>query len=109
MAKALERDYGIIITWIEDKAENTYQNALYSAAILHANNVSRVIVVTQAWHLPRALSALPQVGIAAAPALGWPLFRGWTNKFQVREPAELQISLRRMWRIISLRRLLITN
>jgi uncharacterized SAM-binding protein YcdF (DUF218 family) len=68
MAQVMERDYGIKPTWIEDKSQNTFQNAVYSAAILRRNNISRVIVVTQAWHMPRALWALSQAGITAIPA-----------------------------------------
>ena len=68
MAEVLEHDYGIRPTWIEDRAENTFQNAIFSAAILRANKISRVIVVSQAWHLPRALWAFAKAGITAAPA-----------------------------------------
>jgi uncharacterized SAM-binding protein YcdF (DUF218 family) len=68
MAEALERDFGIKATWIEDKSENTFQNATFSAAILRAHNISRVIVVTQAWHMPRALWAFSRTGISAVPA-----------------------------------------
>ena len=68
MAEVLESDYGINPTWIEDKSKNTFQNATYSAAILRANNISRVIIVSQAWHIPRALWAFSQAGISAVPA-----------------------------------------
>ena len=68
MAQALERDFGIKATWIEGRAANTYENGAYSAAILKANNVTRVIVVTQAWHMPRALWSLAHAGVIAIPA-----------------------------------------
>jgi uncharacterized SAM-binding protein YcdF (DUF218 family) len=68
MAHTLDQDYGIKATWIEGRADNTYQNGAYSAAILKANNISRVIVVTAAWHLPRAVWAFAHAGMTAIPA-----------------------------------------
>lgn len=68
MAQALERDFGIKATWTEGRAATTYENGAYSAAILRANNVTRVIVVTQAWHLPRALWSFAHAGMIAIPA-----------------------------------------
>lgn len=68
MAHAFAQDYGIRPTWLEQEASNTYENGAYSAAILKANNISRVIVVTQAWHMPRALWSFEHAGIAAIPA-----------------------------------------
>lgn len=68
MADTLEEDYGIKTRWLEERAQNTYQNGAFSAAILKANNISRVIVVTEAWHLPRAVWAFAHAGITAIPA-----------------------------------------
>jgi uncharacterized SAM-binding protein YcdF (DUF218 family) len=68
MAQTLEQDYGIKTTWLEESADNTYQNGAYSAAILKANNISRVIVVTEAWHLPRSVWAFAHAGMTAIPA-----------------------------------------
>lgn len=68
MAHTLEQDYGIKTSWLEEEAGNTYQNGALSAAILKANNISRVIVVTEAWHLPRAVWAFAHAGMIAIPA-----------------------------------------
>ena len=68
MARTLEGDYGIKATWLEEKAANTFQNGAYSAAILKANNIRRVIVVTEAWHLPRAIWSFRHAGMIAIPA-----------------------------------------
>lgn len=68
MVQTLEEDYGIKATWLEERAGNTYQNGAYSAAILKAHNISRVIIVTEAWHLPRAVWAFTHAGMAAIPA-----------------------------------------
>lgn len=68
MARALEQDYGIKATWIEKRATTTFENGTYSAAIFKANNISRVIVVTEAWHLPRAVWSFAHAGMTAIPA-----------------------------------------
>lgn len=68
MAHALEQDYGIKPRWIEDKSRNTFENGSYSATILKANSITRVIVVTDAWHMPRALWAFAHAGLIAVPA-----------------------------------------
>ena len=68
MAHALERDYGIKATWLEEQAANTYENGAYSAKILKAHGLARVILVTQAWHLPRAVWSFAQAGMTAIPA-----------------------------------------
>jgi uncharacterized SAM-binding protein YcdF (DUF218 family) len=68
MAQTLEQDYGIKTTWLEENADNTYQNGTYSAAIFKANNIERVIVVTEAWHLPRSVWAFAHAGMIAIPA-----------------------------------------
>jgi uncharacterized SAM-binding protein YcdF (DUF218 family) len=66
---------------IESRARNTRENARYSLDLLGSLNVGRVIVVSDAWHLPRALmlfrraaGALAVEGRAAgvrAGHLGW--------------------------------------
>lgn len=68
MAHTFQEDYGIKTTWLEEKANNTFENGAYSAAILKANHISRVIVVTQAWHMPRALWSFAHAGMTAIPA-----------------------------------------
>lgn len=54
--------------WIEDKSRNTFENGAYSATILKANNIARVIVVTEAWHMPRAVWSFARAGMTAIPA-----------------------------------------
>jgi uncharacterized SAM-binding protein YcdF (DUF218 family) len=68
MARTLERDYGIKATWLEEQAHNTFENGAYSARIFKANGIARVIVVTDAWHMPRAIWSFAHAGITAIPA-----------------------------------------
>ena len=57
--------------WVEDQARNTAENAIFSAAILHREGVERVILVTQAWHLKRAMPLFEQqdLRVLAAPTV----------------------------------------
>jgi uncharacterized SAM-binding protein YcdF (DUF218 family) len=48
---------------LEDKALNTRENALYSQAIARAHGFSRIVVVTSAFHMERALGCFASVGM----------------------------------------------
>jgi uncharacterized SAM-binding protein YcdF (DUF218 family) len=48
---------------LEDKALNTRENALYSHAIARARGFSRVVVVTSAFHMDRAVGCFASVGM----------------------------------------------
>lgn len=69
MRQALEQDFRVTPKWVEGQSRNTYENAAYSKAMLDAAGIRKALVVTHAWHMPRALSVFEQVGltITAAP------------------------------------------
>ena len=68
MQEAAERDFGAKVKWVETKSADTAENALYSARMLKADNVRRVALVSQAWHLPRAVALFEAQGIEAVAA-----------------------------------------
>lgn len=68
MAESLESDFGVSPRWIEKKSRSTAENAEYSAAILHDAGVKKAHLVTQAWHLPRAMREFKRHGIEIVPA-----------------------------------------
>ncbi|HTN12550.1 MAG TPA: YdcF family protein [Acetobacteraceae bacterium] len=76
MARVLARDFATPTRWVEARSQNTWQNAEFSAAILREAGISSVYVVSNGWHLRRALIAFRHFGIAATPAPvrleGWP-------------------------------------
>ncbi len=53
----------------ERNSRNTYENALYSASVLHPTPAQKWLLVTSAWHMPRAMSCFRKAGwnVAAAP------------------------------------------
>lgn len=51
---------------VEDRARNTFENALYSGRILRQHGLTRVVVVTDGFHLPRALYVFRRLGLQVA-------------------------------------------
>jgi uncharacterized SAM-binding protein YcdF (DUF218 family) len=54
---------------IEDKSVNTWENAVFSAAALKAAGLApKAILVTSAFHMPRAVMSFRKNGIEVVPA-----------------------------------------
>ncbi len=68
MAQSLQHDFGVLPSWKEERAQNTWENAQYSAAILRAAGIHSVYVVTHAWHMRRSLIAFRAAGLVATAA-----------------------------------------
>jgi uncharacterized SAM-binding protein YcdF (DUF218 family) len=47
---------------IEDKARNTDENARFTAAIVHPEASQRWLIVTSAFHMPRAMGVFEKAG-----------------------------------------------
>lgn len=73
MADSLRNDFHLPVRWVEDQSRDTWENARFSAAILHAAGINSVYVVTSSWHMRRALLSFEGTGltVTAAPT---PLF-----------------------------------
>jgi len=68
MARALREDFRVPVRWVEDRSENTAENAAYSAELLRRDHVARVLLVTDAMHMPRAERMFRKSGIEVVPA-----------------------------------------
>ena len=68
MARGLHDEFGVTVRWIEPVSEDTWQNAQFSAAMLHAAGINSVYLVSDAWHLRRGAMAFARFGIATTPA-----------------------------------------
>jgi uncharacterized SAM-binding protein YcdF (DUF218 family) len=53
---------------LEDQSRSTYENALYTAELLQERDLDRVLLVTSALHMPRALATFRAAGVNAVPA-----------------------------------------
>ncbi len=69
MKAALEGDFSVPVTWAEDRSRTTFENALYLKKLLEADHVTNVVVVTNSWHMRRALWSFERVGLHPIP---WP-------------------------------------
>jgi uncharacterized SAM-binding protein YcdF (DUF218 family) len=54
--------------WMQNKSQNTYEDALFSAQMLNDKSISRVILVTSAMHMPRSVALFEAQGIEVIPA-----------------------------------------
>lgn len=66
------REFGASVRWVEKQSRDTRENALRSLALLERNGVTRVVLVTHGWHMPRAwryfqTAGAGRVEIVAAP------------------------------------------
>jgi uncharacterized SAM-binding protein YcdF (DUF218 family) len=69
MKAALEQDFAVPVAWAEDRSRTTWENALDTARLLLPQKLRVVVLVTQAWHLPRALWSFERAGFTPLP---WP-------------------------------------
>ncbi|TXL62438.1 YdcF family protein [Zeimonas arvi] len=68
MKRTLEDTFGTPVRWVEEASRDTGENAQRSAAILKAAGISRVVLVTQAYHMPRAAASFRRAGLTVLPA-----------------------------------------
>lgn len=68
MANVLQNEFGVPVRWIEGQSLNTAQNAIFSARMLTNVGVTRVYLVTDAWHMRRARDQFIRAGLTVVPA-----------------------------------------
>jgi len=69
MARVMADEYATPPRWVEDRSRDTWENATLSAAILKADGITSVYLVTTSWHMPRSIIAFERAGlqVTAAP------------------------------------------
>lgn len=68
MREVLEQDFGVKARWIEAASRDTAENAQLSAKILAVAGISRIALVSHAWHLPRAIPLFEREGLTVVAA-----------------------------------------
>jgi len=68
MRQVLQDDLGVPVRWVEDRSRDTAENATGSAALLRAEGIESIVLVTHAFHMGRAQRAFEAAGLAVLPA-----------------------------------------
>jgi len=68
MRDVLQNEFGVPVRWADDRARNTAGNAREAAALLRTAGIRRIVLVTSAFHMPRALRVFEQTGLQVIPA-----------------------------------------
>lgn len=68
MADYLKQQFNITADFIEDKSRNTAEESKYILPILKKGQFKKIILVTNAWHMPRSMSIFKRAGINIIPA-----------------------------------------
>ena len=70
-ADAMDRflsEHGLSARWKDDTSRTTRENALNSSILLNKAGIDEVVLVTHAWHMPRAKAAFERQGLTVMPA-----------------------------------------
>lgn len=68
MQHILQSEYGLSARWIEDGSSTTGENAQRSAPLLKQAGIHRIVLITHAWHLRRAVPLFEAQGLSVIPA-----------------------------------------
>ena len=92
----LQRRTGVTALAVEGASRDTWENAAFSADIMEKQGLGRVLLVTHAFHMPRAMLSVPlPFGVASpsttAPTCAWstvgPTSAAATTSLAARSPA----------------------
>jgi len=79
MARVLNDELGVRVSWVEGQSKTTQENATFSAQLLRDEKITHVYLVSQYWHLPRAQWVFEKAGFTVTPApTGFELSAQWT-------------------------------
>jgi len=64
----LKSEFNVRVAAIEDASRTTRENAQLTKVVLDRLGIDRILLVTHAWHMPRAMYAMTKAGVNARPA-----------------------------------------
>ena len=64
----MQSQFGVTAQWLEIESATTWQNALFSARILHPQNVKNIVLVTHSYHMARSVMLFELAGFTVLPA-----------------------------------------
>jgi uncharacterized SAM-binding protein YcdF (DUF218 family) len=68
MQETLRRNFDTQVRWVDNQAGDTFQNARNSAHILETDGIRRILLVTHATHMARAVEEFTSTGLQVVPA-----------------------------------------
>lgn len=68
MKDAIEGEFAGKVRWSEAASRDTAENAAFTARMLKEEGISRIALVSHAWHLPRAIELFERQGLEVYPA-----------------------------------------
>lgn len=68
MGQVLREEYGIIPLALEEQSVSTWENGQYTGTLLRKLELGKILLITHAWHMPRALESFQRAGVEAIPA-----------------------------------------
>ena len=68
IARTLRNDYGITARWLESTSLDTHDGAIRSAALLQADGIDRILLVTEGFHMRRSVLEFETAGLKVIPA-----------------------------------------
>ena len=68
MNQVMVSSFNIAPKWIESQSKNTSENAIYSSQVLKQNGINEILLITHAWHMPRAKKEFEKQDITVIPA-----------------------------------------
>jgi uncharacterized SAM-binding protein YcdF (DUF218 family) len=68
MRQVLEKEFNVPVRWVEGESDNTLENARLSYKVLKETGITRIYLVTHAWHMPRSVQAFQSAGFQVVPA-----------------------------------------
>lgn len=66
--ETLVNDFQFKANWLENQSRNTAENAKFSYSLLSKESINRIILVTQALHMARAVDQFQNAGFQVTPA-----------------------------------------
>jgi uncharacterized SAM-binding protein YcdF (DUF218 family) len=68
MRDTLMQNFGATVRWLDDQSYDTFDNARNSVRLLKTDDIHRVVLVTRATHMWRAVHEFTAAGIEVVPA-----------------------------------------
>jgi len=101
MQASLAREFGVATRWVESRSRDTFQNAQFSAPLLKAAGVTRIVLVTDADHEWRAVGEFAATGLIVLPAPEGLYGRHWHRLIHyVPNAAALDTSTRALYELL---------